>query len=319
MEQGPSGDARQSGQIYVAFAALALLAGGTSSYAAGMLVEAFQMQVYAAEALSLGLAGAVLLVFCVARGERLADGGVWSAALILMVPQWCASLLAPPNGAVAPWLHGLGWGAVLLLGVAAPLWVGLASALEVVREETPRVALGAAILGIGAIFLVLPQSSYSLRWNQAIQLTLQVVLGVVTVVTWAAARERISGKSPLQAAACYLILSAAGNAGFALLYERAGWQKVAWHDAWIPLLLDAGLAAVVWWLFFWLLQRMTLVAFSMRPMAVWTTAMLPGFAYAGLVDWRMDAAVTVSLAAVVVGLRARVAEEQPLALGLGGE
>jgi hypothetical protein len=36
----------------------------------------------------------------------------------------------------------------------------------------------------------------------------------------------------------------------------------------------------------------------------------------GFAEWRMDVAVAIAVAAIVVALRARTAEEQPTALGL---
>jgi hypothetical protein len=38
----------------------------------------------------------------------------------------------------------------------------------------------------------------------------------------------------------------------------------------------------------------------------------------GFMSWRIDVALAIAVAAIVVALRARVADEQPLALGLGG-
>jgi hypothetical protein len=61
----------------------------------------------------------------------------------------------------------------------------------------------------------------------------------------------------------------------------------------------------------------TLGAFGMRALAAWLAAVIPGLAAFGFRDWRADAAVVIALGAVVVALRARVAEEQPVALGLG--
>ena len=84
----------------------------------------------------------------------------------------------------------------------------------------------------------------------------------------------------------------------------------------LPVLCDAATLAATWWLWFWLLQRMTLAAFGMRALAAWASALLPGFAIFGFRQWRIDAALAIAVAAIVVALRARVAEEQPMALGL---
>jgi hypothetical protein len=90
------------------------------------------------------------------------------------------------------------------------------------------------------------------------------------------------------------------------------------HEVWAPLLVEAAVVACSCWLWFWLLQRMTLAAFSMRPLAAWTAAMIPGFVYAGFLEWRIDAALVIALVAIVVALRARATEEQSVALGLSG-
>ena len=44
----------------------------------------------------------------------------------------------------------------------------------------------------------------------------------------------------------------------------------------------------------------------------------PGFVMGGFTQWRVDLALAIAVGAIVVALRARVADEQPLALGLGG-
>jgi hypothetical protein len=81
-------------------------------------------------------------------------------------------------------------------------------------------------------------------------------------------------------------------------------------------LIMALVSAASWWLWFWLLQRMTMAAFGMRALAAWAAALLPGFLMYGFLSWRIDAAVAISLAALVIAVRARVTDEQPLALGL---
>jgi hypothetical protein len=61
---------------------------------------------------------------------------------------------------------------------------------------------------------------------------------------------------------------------------------------------------------------MTLAAFGMRTLAAWTATVAPGFVLMGFSEWRIDAAFVIALVAIVFSLRARVAEEQPVALGL---
>jgi hypothetical protein len=55
----------------------------------------------------------------------------------------------------------------------------------------------------------------------------------------------------------------------------------------------------------------------MRALAMWTATMVPGFVLFGFLSWRIDAGLAIAVAAILVALRARSAEEQPLALGLG--
>jgi hypothetical protein len=243
------------------------------------------------------------------------DSTQWSAVLLLLIPQWCAIPLSPLARPIS-WLHGIGWGAALLLSVAAPLWLGLAAALELVEVRVPRMVIGAAIAGVGAVCLVVPLGAYSIAVNQAPMLALQLLLNLAIVVSWVYAAPRLAGAGTLVVAGSYLLLSAVGDGAFSLAFQRGAWQLLDWGSAWAPLLAQAGVAAAIWWLWFWLLQRMTLAAFCMRSLAGWVAAMVPGFAMVGYLQWRMDVAVGIAFAAIVVALRSRVTEEQPTALGL---
>jgi len=167
------------------------------------------------------------------------------------------------------------------------------------------------------VCLVVPVDAYSVAWNQIPMLVLQTLLGVAAVATWVFARGRLNGAPSECAAGCYLLLSAAGNAAFALLFERGSWQPLDWRQLIAPLALQAVVVACSWVLWFWLLQRVTLGAFGMRALAAWLAAVIPGFAVFGFLEWRADAAVVVALSAVVVALRAGPVEEQPVVLGLG--
>jgi hypothetical protein len=55
----------------------------------------------------------------------------------------------------------------------------------------------------------------------------------------------------------------------------------------------------------------------MRQLAAWVAAVVPELALIGFRQWRLDAALVIALGAIVVALRARGGEEQPVALGLG--
>jgi len=142
-------------------------------------------------------------------------------------------------------------------------------------------------------------------------LVLQVLLGIATVVSWAISRPRLEGWPVEWAAGGYLLLSALGDVFFAVLYERSSWQPLDWRALLVPLLCDAAVLALMWWLWFWLLRRMTLAAFGMRALAAWTASVAFGVGFAGFREWRIDVALVIALAAIVVALRARETEEEP--------
>jgi hypothetical protein len=191
--------------------------------------------------------------------------------------------------------------------------------MEWISVEVPRAAIGAAIAGIGAVYLVIPADSYKLAWNQTPVLVIQLLLSIAVVWSWAYAAPRLADAGTSIVAASFLFLNALGSAGFSLLYERSAWQPVDWGGVRVPLLMEAAVVACSCWLWFWLLERMALAAFSMRALAVWTAALIPGFVMFGFLQWREDAALAIALAAIAVALRARVAEEQPTALGLNSD
>jgi hypothetical protein len=91
-----------------------------------------------------------------------------------------------------------------------------------------------------------------------------------------------------------------------------------WRAAALPLLVEVVVSAGVWCLWFWLLERMTLAAFSMGSLAMWTATTIPGLIVFGFMSWRVDVALAIAVGAIVVALRARAGDEQPMALGLGG-
>ena len=303
-------------RVYAAFVALAVLAGPVNAYADTFFLAA-PSPIFAGTAISSVLAGVVLLAMS-GQGR----GGSVSAPqlrilLLLLLPQSCAVLLASGYVRIS-WMHRTGWGAALLIAFAAPLWLGLVSALEIVEVEVPRAVAAAAIAGIGAGLLVLPVESYALGWNQVSTFLLDCLLGIAMVISWTLARPRLQGLAVARAAGVYLLMSAAGYAILSLIFERAQWQPLAWNSVALPLAFRAILLLASWGLWFWLLLRLSLAAFGMRSLAAWAAAMAPGFAAFGLRQWRMDVAFLVAIASLVVALRARTAEEQPLALGLAG-
>jgi hypothetical protein len=312
--EAESGRSRK--RVYLAFVSLAVFAGPLAGYLAGTLLPANGLGPFTGVGLSSAVAGTVLIALSVSHRQRILGGRQWLALLLLLIPQWCSIALSPLITPL-PWLHGVRWGASLLLSLAAPLWLALLSALELIQVEVPRSIVGAAIAGIGAVCLVVPVDAYSVTWNQVPMLVLQTLLGIAAVATWVFARDRLDGAPPECAAGCYLLLSAVSNAAFAVLYERELWQSLEWRQLIAPLALQAVVVACSWVLWFWLLQRVTLGAFGMRALAAWLAAVIPGFAMFGFLEWRADAAVVVAVSAVVVALRAGPAEEQPVALGLG--
>jgi hypothetical protein len=302
--------------VFVAFAVLAVLAGPVRGYTATVFGAAMGFQTLAGEALTGALAGIVLIGLGVARRQGMLRGPQWLALLVLLVPQWLMLPLTAPYVRSIPWLHETRWAAAFMLSLAAPLWLALLAAMDVVPVAVPRMVAGAAIAGIGAVYLVVPVNAYNIAPNQIAVLVLELLLNILIVFSWVFAAPRLDGTGTLVAAGSFLLLSAAGDGVFSLLYERTSWQPVDWHSITVPLLLEAGVIACSCWLWFWLLQRMTLAAFGMRTLAAWVASIAPGFAVMGFAQWRIDAAFAIALAAIVIALRARLSEEQPVALGL---
>lgn len=302
--------------VFVAFAVLAVLAGPVRGYTATAFGAAMGFQTLAGEALTGALAGIVLIGLGVARRQGMLRGPQWLALLVLLVPQWLMLPLTAPYVRSIPWLHETRWAAAFMLSLAAPLWLALLAAMDVVPVAVPRMVAGAAIAGIGAVYLVVPVNAYNIAPNQIAVLVLELLLNILIVFSWVFAAPRLDGTGTLVAAGSFLLLSAAGDGVFSLLYERTSWQPVDWHSITVPLLLEAGVIACSCWLWFWLLQRMTLAAFGMRTLAAWVASIAPGFAVMGFAQWRIDAAFAIALAAIVIALRARLSEEQPVALGL---
>jgi len=303
--------------VVAAFIALAVLAGPITTVAFTPFPFAVPWQMPAGVVLSSVLSGAVLLLISVARKQQMLDAKQWLALLVLLLPQWLASPLAAPAIRSFPWLHETRWGVAFLLSLAAPLWLALLSALQLVSVEVPRAVVGAAIAGIAAVCLVIPADAYAIAANQTPVLVLQLLLNILVVFTWTYAAPRLAGVDAPAAAGSFLLLSALGNAGLSLLIARSAWRPIEWREMAISLLVQAAVIACLWSLWFWLLQRITLAAFGMRALAMWTASIVPGFVLVGFLNWRVDLALAIAVAAIVISLRAGVAEEQPVALGLG--
>ena len=305
-----------SPRALTAFVALAILAGPLTSYVLGPGGFCAEYAGAAGTALASGAAGLALIGFAAVRQEQRLRRGEWAALFLLFAPQWTAGLLMTSGIRPLSALHTTPWGVAFLIALAAPLWLSLLSAAQVVREETPRAVAGASIAGIGAVCLATPGGAYTVTLKEVPFAAVEILLGVLAVWSWTYARPRLATVGTAAAAGCFLILNALGAAALMLLTAGESFQAPYWRQALLPLLCAALLHAALWWLWFWLLQRMTLAAFGMRPLAMWVASVAPGVFLYGFSSWRVDVALPIALSALLVALRARAADEQPLALGL---
>ena len=301
-------------KLYLAFVALAILAGPVDQSISSSFLAGSPLPTFHSLAIAALLTAIVLAALAAIRRDRMPNRAEWSALLILIVPQWCYVLIGP-NSSPLRALH-LSWGTALLLSLAAPLWLAQLAAANVVRTEVPRSIVAAAIIGIGAVCLSLPVDAIALTWRQTPAMLLNVLLGIAIVVSWALARLRLGNCPVAPAAAVYLALSFLGYAAFAAIYERSFWHAADWQLSWATLLPEIATLVVSWLLWFWLLAKLSLGAFSIRMLANCAATLLPGFAFFGFGRWRMDAAFVISCIAVAIALRATPAEEQPVSLGL---
>ena len=74
--------------------------------------------------------------------------------------------------------------------------------------------------------------------------------------------------------------------------------------------------AVLW---FWLLRRMELSEFSAQTVAALVAVLFVQFVWFGLLSWRVDLALTLSVGAMWTALRGGPDDEGPVRLGLAGE
>jgi hypothetical protein len=298
--------------IYVGFVALAVLAGPVRSFVDEAFGLAWLSPAESGYAVAALAGGVGLVTVALLRRERMPVGADWIALAGLVAPQLLADAIGRATG------HDTPWGVRLLLGIAAPVWLGLLSALELVRVATPRAAVGAGIAGVGAVCLVMPTDAYRVEPQQAWALVLHLLMALLTVVAWGYAQRRLAAAGVLMCAGCYLFISGIVEGGFAFSSGQGSWRIDDWRSAGLSVLVGGVMVAGLWWLWFWLLRRMTLAAFCMGALAAWVASLLPALAMGGVRQWRVDLAVVIAVAATVIGVRARVQEEQPMALGLGG-
>src|SRR5579871_1045898 len=231
----------------------------------------------------------------------------WGACLLLIVPQWCSVPFSA--GPVAlPWPLSLGWGSALLIAMAAPAWLALAAALNIVKVEVSRTIVAAVILGVGGFCLVLPANAVSVSLSQLPSLVIHLLLGIIIAASWALACPRLKAPPVLSAASAYLLLSAAGYAFFAFFQTPRSFTLTGWSA--LPLLAETGVSISSWLLWFWLFQRVPLGVFAMRTFAASAAALLPGFFIYGFRQWRMDIVLAIASLAIFAALRTRPEEEQ---------
>ena len=298
----------QTSPTYVAFAALALLLGPLASAAADPLATAMRFQPLAGTAITSALAGSVLLIFALLCKQRPAP---LLPLLLLAFPHWLTLLLS-----AVPALHQPPWAVPLFFAVAAPLWLGLLAAAQIIALDPPRTAIAASIAGLAAVCLIVSTDAYTPAASQMLATALHLALAILTVGTWAFAARRLKGAKILPTAASFLLLNAAGTSLLWFLLERVTWQPLSWSSATVPILAQAALLAASSPLWFVLLRRLPLAAFSMHPLAAWTASVLSGLVFFGLRNLRADTAFLLALAAVLAALHAPPADEQPVTLGL---
>jgi drug/metabolite transporter (DMT)-like permease len=240
----------------------------------------------------------------------------WGALLLLALPGWLAVPLISPEVHAIPGLQATPWGTAFLLSVSAPLWLALLSTLRLVKVEVPRTVVGAGIAGIGAVCLLLPVDSYVIVPRQVPALLLELALLLLTIYSWAYAREHLAPLTIVTAAAGSLLVQFASSAALFLLFERPQWRSFLWGQVAAPWLLEFSIYLICTYLWFWLLQHLSLPAFCMNPLALWTATLVLTFVLFGLFNWRVDLALVIAAAAITVPLRARTADEQPVVLGL---
>ncbi len=304
---------RLTRRIVVAFIALAILQGFISALLSQRYADAMQGQTLTATALVSALAAVVLLAWTIARRQSLPSPQQWLALLLLASPQLLAILLEAPY---TSWAHPAGWAAIFFLLLAAPLWLALLTALRVLDIEVPRAVSAASIIGIGAVCLVVPTVGYAVMLDTISNLLLHLLLTLLTVYSWAFARTRLAPLTATAAAGASLLLGATSSAVLAFISERPYWHPIDRHGLLyiLPLVLLATAAGTCLW--FWLLTHMALPAFSMNTLALWIAATLGSAVLYGFLTWRVDFAIMIAVTALIVALRARVSDEQPLALGI---
>ncbi len=273
-------------------------------------------------ALADGIAGALLLAWGLGRGGRALRGRGWWALVMLGVLGVAGTLLWRPYVDGVLHVHYVRAPVQSMVLLVAPMWLALLGAARWLPEAVPRKTVGAAIAALAGYCLLLTADALSLRLEEVPALVLTVIWAMALVWVWSFARRTLAGCAVPVAAGCGLLVSAAVHALAATRMPVEGAQGFvwsgAWFAAWMPLaeaVSLTGAAAVLW---FFLLQRMELAAFSMQQVVILTGGLLVQFVLFGFLSWRVDLAVALCVGAIWTALQARAEDEEPVRLGVVG-
>ncbi len=299
-------------KIALGFVCWAILRGfGEDRLAAAMNGQRFAIL------LTDGIASIAMLGWALRHDYELADRRGWSALLLLLTINLAGLGLWRPYVDDVFHLHYAKSAQQMLLLIAAPLWLALLGALRWVPEATPRRTAGAALAGIAAVTLLLREDDLTLVAASIPVLVLTAIQAIAMVWAWSYAKRSLVGVRPTAAAGCGLLLSATLNGAMSLFAERPQWQPVDWRSAGMSLIygiIVAGVAGVLW---YWLLQRMELAAFTMQTLAVSLSGVVLQFVVFGFLSWRVDLAMALGSGALVVALRASLEDDEPVLLHVG--
>ena len=269
-------------------------------------------------ALPEAIAGGMVLAIAGGRSSWVMPRRAWGPLLLLATMGLAEALLQRPFIHAFFHVTYLRGGVQSLVFVAMPLWLALLAALRWVPDEVPRRVVAAALAGVGAFCLLMTADAFALRLREvpALLLTVLYVLGLAW--SWSYARRALRRTSPLAAAGWGLLISAVVQGIAGVLIPVSDVSAPDWAKIWLQLAVTTiavGAGAVLW---FFLLQRLELAAFSMQPLAVFTATTLVSSIYLDFLNWRVDLALLLGLGAMATALRARLEDDEPLRLGVAG-
>ena len=294
--------------VVAAFASWALLQGWVESQSTG----AVPAQPFVAEFLSDGVAGIVLLMWAFGRRQRAPGRRTWTALLLVIAIELSSIALRRPLVEGALHLPAVRTSQQSLIFMAGPLWLALLGALQWVPEATPRRTVGAGLAGVAAMALLLQEREFSLTWAAIPVLLLTVVQAIAVVWTWSYAKRALLGVSTAMAAGCGLLIAAALKSIIRITTEGSHWTASGIQAGSLGRRTGVEILSAVLW--YWLLQRMELPAFSMQTQAYWLASILLQSALFGSLSWRLGIAVTLCMSALTIALRAKPDDDDPVAL-----